>query len=105
VISGVSVCSGDRSGVWLEGTANLAAALALRDAPGDAAKAQAYVSSVAYAQIHGLNHDGFGIIAASKNGLRDCDGDKYFASLHVGATAWYILAASGTNPFRLPAKP
>jgi len=28
--------------------------------------------------------DGLGIIAASKNGPSDCDGDKYCASLHVG---------------------
>jgi hypothetical protein len=32
--------------------------------------------------------DGCGVIAASKNGLRDCDGSKYFALPHVGATAW-----------------
>jgi hypothetical protein len=98
--SGVSFCSGDRSGVWFEGTAHLADALAIRNKPVDAAKAQAYLSTIELAQTSGLNNDGLGIIAASKNGLRDCDGDAYFASLHVGATAWYVMAASKTNPFK-----
>ncbi len=97
--SGVSFCTGDRSGVWFEGTAHLADALELRDAMGDHAAAHAYLDDIAYAQTNGRNGDGLGIIAASKNGLRDCDGDKYFASLHVGATAWYIMANRGANPF------
>jgi hypothetical protein len=106
--SGVSFCSGDRSGVWFEGTAHLADALELRDASGDAARAKEYVADVAYAQVSGPNADGLGIVAASKNGLSDCDGDKYYASLHVGATAWYVLAVGNGNPFRLikgPAAP
>jgi hypothetical protein len=97
--SGVSFCSGDRSGVWFEGTAHLADALELRNDPGDPAQAQKYRRDVEHAQAHGPNHDGLGIIAASINGLRDCDGDKYYASLHVGATAWYIMASGQTNPF------
>jgi len=99
--SGVSFCSGDRSGVWFEGTSHLADALELRNASGDDRQAQQYIGDVAYAQIHGLNADGLGVIAASKNGLSDCDGDKYYASLHVGATAWYILAVRQGNPFLL----
>lgn len=96
--SGVSFCSGDRSGVWFEGTAHLADALELRGESGDAAQAQKYLNDVAYAQTNGPNGDGLGIIAAAKT-IGDCDGDKYFASLHVGATAWYIMAAGGINPF------
>ena len=49
----------------------------------------------------GPGHDGFGIIAASKNWLSDCDGDFYFASLHTGATAWLVLASLHENPFFL----
>jgi hypothetical protein len=97
--SGVSFCSGDRSGVWFEGTAHLADALELRNQFGDRSQAQTYLDDVNYAQTNGLNADGLGIIAASINGLSDCDGDKYFASLHVGATAWYIMSTSGANPF------
>jgi hypothetical protein len=98
---GVSFCSGDRSGVWFEGTAHLAAALERRNESGDRSQAQTYLGDIEHAQTNGPNGDGLGIIAASKNGLSDCDGDKYFASLHVGATAWYILAAGAANPFAL----
>lgn len=99
--SGVSFCSGDRSGVWFEGTGHLAEALDLRNGSGDRTQAQKYIGDVAHAQMKGPNADGLGIIAASKNGLRDCDGDRYFASLHVGATAWYVLAVNQSNPFTL----
>jgi len=100
--SGVSFCSGDRTGVWFEGTAHLADALELRNESGDQAQAQKYLGDIEYAQTNGPNADGLGIIAASRT-ISDCDGEKYFSSLHVGATAWYILAAGGVNPF-LPIK-
>jgi hypothetical protein len=97
--SGVSFCEGDRSGVWFEGTAHLADALELRDRPGDPEQAETYLSDIEYAQANGLNNDGLGIIAASKNGLSDCEGESYFASLHTGATSWYVLAAQHVDPF------
>jgi hypothetical protein len=97
--SGVSFCSGDRSGVWFEGTAHLADALEHRDRPGDEAQAETYLSDIEHAQVAGLNSDGLGIIAASKNGLGDCEGEFYYASLHTGATAWYVLAAEHVDPF------
>jgi hypothetical protein len=97
--SGVSFCRGDRSGVWFEGTAHLADALQLRNGSGDRTQASAYLGDIAHAQVAGKNTDGLGIIAASKNGLSDCDGGRYFASLHTGATAWYLLALQGADPF------
>jgi|HubBroStandDraft_5_1064220.scaffolds.fasta_scaffold12008_2 hypothetical protein len=97
---GVSFCTGDRSGVWFEGTAHLADALEYRNETGDAAQAATYLDDVRYAQANGPNGDGRGIIAASKT-ISDCDGDRYFPSLHVGATAWYVLAEQQANPFRL----
>jgi hypothetical protein len=99
--SGVSSCREDRSGVWFEGTAHLAAALEYRGNPGDGTWAARYVSVVYYAQAHGLNHDGLGIIAASRDGLSDCGGGSYYASLHTGATAWYILAVRRVDPFSM----
>jgi len=99
--SGVSFCTGDRDGVWFEGTAHLADALEFRNHPGDSEQARKYRDDVEYAQTNGPNNDSLGIIAASINGLRDCDGDEYFASLHVGATAWYIMAVGEINPFVL----
>jgi hypothetical protein len=97
--TGVSFCAGDRSGVWFEGTAHLADALALRDRLGDEARSETYLSGIERAQTGGLNNDGLGIIAASKNKLSDCEGEFYYASLHTGATAWYILAAERVDPF------
>ena len=37
-------------------------------------------------------------MAASQDGLTDCEGDSVYASLHTGTTAWYILAARGHQP-------
>jgi hypothetical protein len=103
--SGVSFCRGDRSGIWYEGTAHLADALEHRGAPGDGVWAARYVSVIYYAQAHGLNNDGLGIIAASRDGLSDCGGGFYYASLHTGATAWYILAVRRVDPFStIPAR-
>jgi len=100
-LSGVSFCLGDKSGVWFEGTAHLADALELRDTGTDATLASSYLSDIAYAQTNAPNADGLGIVAASKDMLSDCDGDYYYASLHTGATSWYILAAGQLNPFTL----
>jgi hypothetical protein len=86
--------------VWFEGTAHLADALELRNAPGDAALAAGYLADIAHAQSSGKHTDGQGIIAASKDGLRTCEGERYFASLHTGATAWYLLALAGADPFK-----
>ena len=99
--TGVSFATCDKSKVWFEGTAHLADALAIRNAPGDAAKAQSYLAGITLAQTTAPNEDGLGIVAASHDGLKDCDGDKYYASLHTGATSWYIMAASAVNPFAL----
>jgi hypothetical protein len=97
-LRGVSICPGDRTGVWFEGTAHLADALQTRARPGDSAQAAAYLTDIAYAQAHGPGEDGQGIMAASKDGLTDCEGDSVYASLHTGTTAWYILAARHVNP-------
>jgi hypothetical protein len=97
-LRGVSICPGDRTGAWFEGTAHLAEALTARGRPGDSAQAAAYLTDIAYAQAHGPDEDGLGIMAASKDGLTDCEGDSVSASLHTGTTAWYILAARSINP-------
>jgi hypothetical protein len=98
-LRGVSFSNADRSGVWFEGTAHMAAALKLRNGPGDAVKAAAYLRDLARAEQFAPHTDGYGIDAASKNGLRTGDGDSYFAALHVGATAWYAIAEYNGNPF------
>ncbi|MGI8452237.1 MAG: hypothetical protein ACR2MP_34640, partial [Streptosporangiaceae bacterium] len=95
---GVSYCTGDRTGVWFEGTAHVADALQVRDQPGDSALAASYLEDITYAQAHGPNADGLGIMAASRDALSDCQGGYVYASLHTGTTAWYILAARGIDP-------
>jgi hypothetical protein len=99
--SGVSFSNADRSGVWFEGTAHMAAALTLRNATGDLAKARAFLQTIALAQTRAPNEDGLGIDAASKDGLRTGDGDRYDAALHIGATSWYCIAAHAGNPLQL----
>lgn len=98
--SGVSFSAADKGGVWFEGTGQMVAALKLRNAPGDRELANNYLASIERAQSNMLNNDGFGIVAASKDGLDTGDeGDKYFAALHIGATAWYCIGKLGGNPF------
>lgn len=100
--SGVAFDTGDYgTGVWFEGTAHTAAALKARNLSGDAAQATKYLNDIQYAQTNGLNENGLGIIAASINGLEADGPDGYYAALHVGATAWYGIAAEGGNPFAL----
>jgi hypothetical protein len=103
--SGVSFCLGDRSGVWFEGTAHLADALALRGRSGDQTQAAAYLGDIAHAQVDGPNADGLGIVGTSKKRLSDCDGGHYFSSLHTGATSWYLLALQAADPFHVILSP
>jgi hypothetical protein len=93
----------DRSGVWFEGTAHAVAALKTRNLSGDTRKAAQLIADVETAQAQAPNADGHGIDAASKDGLKtgDAANDRYYASLHIGATAWYCLAKQSKNPFRL----
>ena len=95
--SGVSICTGNRTGVWFEGTAHLADALEFSD-EADQAEARTYLSDLAHAQANGPDADGLGIMAASYDALSDCEGGDVYASLHTGTTAWYILAARHIDP-------
>ncbi|AQY00430.1 hypothetical protein B2G67_02300 [Microbacterium foliorum] len=101
--TGPSISHVDTSKVWFEGSGHLALALKLRDGAGDADRAEALLSSIRLGQRDAANGDGKGIVATSTDGLDSGFGDLYYASLHTGATAWYLLAAAGDNPFSLPA--
>jgi hypothetical protein len=100
-ISGVSFSNTDISKVWLEGTAQTALALRVRDAKGDGLLAKRMLWNIQQAQATTAAGDGRGIPAASSDGLDTGFGDLYYASLHTGATAWFLLAALDSNPFRL----
>ncbi|WP_371614211.1 hypothetical protein [Streptomyces sp. NBC_00454] len=99
--TGVSFSRTDTSKVWFEGTAHLLAAYQARKAPGDTAKATTLLNTLQLAQSQAPNADGSGLVAASNDGLTTGEGDIYYSALHTGATAWYIIAAEGGNPFRL----
>ncbi|MGW6054361.1 hypothetical protein [Streptomyces sp. NPDC055189] len=98
---GVSVSDADTSKVWFEGTAHLACALRARDGSGDSSQADRFLDSLRSAQSGAPNADGYGLVAASSDGLDTGDGDKLYASLHTGTTAWFAMAARGDNPFDL----
>ena len=100
-VSGIAYSDADVSKVWLEGTGQMAAALKARDARGDAGLAADLLRNIRIAQATTANGDGRGIPAASSDGLDTGFGDLYYASLHTGATSWYLMAAKGFNPFRL----
>lgn len=99
--TGPSISEVDVSKAWFEGSGHLALALRLRDGVGDADRAESLLSSIRLGQRDAPNGDGKGIVATSNDGLDSGFGDLYYASLHTGATAWYLLAAAGDNPFTL----
>lgn len=96
-------------GVWLEGTAQLAAALEDRGRGRDGSRAAALLDQVAIAQDEvgdGQTIGGdrlpprSGVVAASS--LVDSGfGFGYFQVQHVGATSWYVMAAEGANPLQV----
>lgn len=104
--------------VWLEGSAQLAAALIARDLParrdqdsfgGDRASAQALLEQIRLAQRQ-LGRDqtvggralapAQGLVAATSV-LNTGYGFSYYPNLHIGATSWFLIAALGVNPYQL----
>lgn len=98
----------DRQGVWFEGTAHLAAVLADRGRSADRAGARRLLAQLGAAQTilgtgqhlgGGALAAGQGVVAASS--LIDTGfGFGYFPVQHLGATAWSVMAALGTNPYQ-----
>ena len=117
------------NGVWLEGTAHLAAALVARGRPRDRDRARGYLRQITTAQATlgggqtvGRTSDpndgrlfdpgeggtwtgsplprNSGIVAASST-FDTGFGFSYFPNQHVGATSWFLMAAQGVNPYRI----
>lgn len=92
----------DRDGVWFEGTAQMALAY---EASGDEEASEIYRKELKRAQAE--LGDGFGIPATNMDplttGFQTASGEpfNYYERLHVGATAWSVLAQVGANPFCL----
>ncbi|MDF3147061.1 MULTISPECIES: Tat pathway signal sequence domain protein [unclassified Streptomyces] len=96
----------DRNGVWFEGTAHLALALRKRHGRGDEAQARRLIDSIERAQdlLGGGQTVGgqalperAGVVAASSP-LDTGFGFGYYPYRHTGATAWYLMAATRSNP-------
>lgn len=95
----------DSGAVWFEGTSQLALALADRQRKGDKAAAQALLDAVIWAQqelgadqtFGGKRIEG-GIVAASSP-MHTGFGFGYYPNLHTGATAWFVFAGTGVNPY------
>lgn len=100
VITDPQRAKGEPDGIWYEGTAQMAAVHGLY---GDANKAQEILKFLKASQ----DHQTHGLYASSKDGLTTgfdlLSGGPwyYFRRLHVGATAWLVLAQSGVNPYWL----
>ncbi|MFC1807070.1 hypothetical protein ACFL0T_01735 [Candidatus Omnitrophota bacterium] len=88
-------------GIWFEGTAQLAAAYKVLGFRGFVDKSDEVLDCIKRAQHWAANTNFSGIVAASKTfaqgGLTTGLGWKYFASPHVGATAWYAGAYLNYN--------
>jgi hypothetical protein len=104
----------DPDAVWFEGTAQLALALWERDVgPGpdflsDRTTAWDYLEQIKRAQdalgnnqtVGGKTLLRGGVVAASSV-LNSGFGFSYNPRLHIGATAWYLMAAYNFNPYQL----
>ncbi|MFC8431123.1 Tat pathway signal sequence domain protein [Streptomyces sp. NPDC057253] len=98
----------DRNGVWFEGTAHLALALRDRGAGGDEKRARRLLGSIERAQdLLGADQTVGGTPLPARSGVVSASspldtgfGFGYYPYRHTGATAWYLLADSRTNPLR-----
>jgi hypothetical protein len=87
----------DRDLPWFEGTAQMALAYRLF---GEASQTEAVLEQLRLVQATAPNGNGNGIVAAPQDGLTTgFDGFRYYNRLHVGATAWYLFAERGYNPY------
>ena len=92
----------DQDGVWFEGTSQMVTALQV---VGQNYEADKFLAEVRRAQTLAPHADGFGIVAASQDGLSTgfdlpTGGPwNYYNRLHIGATSWFIFAELGYNPY------
>lgn len=86
----------DRDGVWLEGTAQMCLAY---EVVGGHEEAKVYLYELAKAQKECVHGNELGLVAACRDSVTTGFGWEYHSRLHVGATAWYILALRHHNPY------
>ena len=81
---------------WFEGTSQAVVAYRLMGRSDTAAR---YLAELQRVQTEAPHANGTGIVAAAQDGLTTGLNWLYFNRLHVGATAWYVLAELGSNPY------
>jgi len=87
-------------GVWFEGTAQMAGAYQVSGTSGGVDASAFYQAQLDQAQQTALNANGKSLVAASHDGLTTgFPFFSYFASGHIGATAWYLAATRHLNMF------
>jgi hypothetical protein len=88
----------DKDGIWFEGTAHMCLTYQLIDQQDNS---NILLNELRKAQSTALNNNGLGIVAASHDNLSTGITWLYHSRLHIGATAWYIFAENGYNPYWL----
>ncbi|MBI4354948.1 MAG: hypothetical protein HY597_00675 [Candidatus Omnitrophica bacterium] len=87
-------------GVWFEGTAQMASAYQVSGRQGGVDFSPFYLGELNRAQQSAGGANGKAIVAASHDGVTTgFPFFSYFASPHIGATAWYLAATRRTNLF------
>ena len=86
----------DKDAVWFEGTGHMATAYGMA---GINDSATTLLSELRRAQTTAPFGDGFGISAASRDGLTSGFSFNYYQRLHIAAVAWYVFAQQRFNPY------
>ena len=86
-------------GVWFEGTAHMTCAYQVSRVYGGVDFSAFYLNELGRAQQGAMNTNGKGLVAASHHGVTTgFPNFSYYASSHIGATAWYLAALRHYNP-------
>ncbi|MFX1517255.1 MAG: hypothetical protein ACFFC6_13205 [Promethearchaeota archaeon] len=86
----------DKDGVWFEGTSQMCITYQLL---GEVHKSEKLLGEMRKAQAKVKNYYGKGIVAACHDGLTTGFEWVYNNRPHIGATAWFIFAERGFNPY------
>ncbi|ODS37640.1 MAG: hypothetical protein A7315_03925 [Candidatus Altiarchaeales archaeon WOR_SM1_79] len=86
----------DMDGVWTEGTSHMSIAFQIKN---KTEKSDTYLTELCKMQILATNNNGKGIVAADRDNVSTGFDWEYFNRLHIGTTAWYIMAKRQWNPY------
>jgi hypothetical protein len=86
----------DRDGVWFEGTAQASLAYQFL---GERGRSRELLGMIRQASSTGTERALGGIPGACHDGISTGFEWKYYASPHIGATAWHLMAEQEYNPY------